>query len=60
MEETLCPGRAEDAEALRRRLLEDVYAGAFSGLGAMLLEEDEIRAAGPEELEHLARRHGIK
>ena len=44
---------------LRQRLLEEVYAGGFSGLGAMLLDEAEIRAAGPEELERIARRYGV-
>ena len=40
-------------------LLDEVYAGAFSGLDAMLSDEAEIRLAGPEELEQLARRYGI-
>ena len=47
-----------DTEALRRELLDEVYAGAFSGLGAMLLDVDEIRNADPEELEEIARRYG--
>ncbi len=42
-------------EELRELLLAEVYAGAFSGLGAMLLDEDQIRNAGVEELEELAR-----
>ena len=37
-------------EELRELLLAEVYAGAFSGLGAMLLDEDRIRNAGAEEL----------
>lgn len=49
----------QDAEALRRRLLEECYAGAAAGLGAMLLDEQEIRRADPEELERIARRFGI-
>ena len=50
-----------DAEALRQALLDELYAGAFSGgLGAMLLDEEEVRQAGPEELEELARRYGLK
>ena len=40
-------------EELRELLLAEVYAGAFSGLGAMLLDEDRIRSAGAEELEEL-------
>ena len=50
---------SREVEALRQRLLEEVYAGGFSGLGAMLLDEAEIRAAGPEELERIARRYGV-
>ena len=42
-------------EELRELLLAEVYAGAFSGLDAMLLDEDRIRNAGAEELEELAR-----
>lgn len=45
---------------LRQKLLDDVYAGAFAGMPAMLLEEDEIRKADDEELEEIARRHGLK
>lgn len=49
----------QDTEALRRQLLEQVYAGAGAGLGAMLLDEDEILRAGPEQLEQLARQYGL-
>lgn len=47
-----------DMEALRRTLLEEAYAGAFSGLGAMILDADEIRSADKDELEEIARRYG--
>lgn len=47
-----------DTESLRKQLLDEAYAGAFSGLGAMLLDEEEIRNADPEELEEIARRYG--
>ena len=50
----------QNAEELRRSLLEEIYAGAASGLGAMLMAEEKIRQAGPEELADLARQHGIK
>ena len=50
-----CGQREED---LRRALLDEVYAGAFSGLPAMLLDEDEIRRADADELEEIARRYG--
>ena len=32
-----------DTEALRQELLDEACAGAFSGLGAMILDVDEIR-----------------
>lgn len=47
-----------DIEALRRELLDEAYAGAFSGFGAMLLDADEIRRADADELEEIARRYG--
>ena len=51
----------QSSEDLRQLLLDDVYAGAFAGgMPAMLLEEDDIRKADDEELEELARRHGLK
>ena len=48
------------AEALRQQLLDEVYAGAFSGLGAMLLDEKTVLEADPGELEGLARRYGLR
>lgn len=50
----------QNTEELRQSLLEEIYADAASGLGAMLLDEEKIRQAGPEELADLARQHGIK
>lgn len=47
-----------DTEALRQKLLDEAYAGALSGLGAMLLDADEIRNADWDELEEIARRTG--
>lgn len=53
--------QGKDTEDLRRELLDDVYAGALSGgMSAMLLEEDAIRSADGEELEEIAKRHGLK
>ena len=49
-----------DTESLRRELMDEAYAGAFSGLGAMILDVDEIRNADAEELEEIARRYGKK
>lgn len=50
----------DDTEALRRELLDEACAGAFSGLGAMILDVDEIRNADADELEKIARRYGKK
>lgn len=48
----------QDTEALRRELLDEAHAGAFSGLGAMILDTDEILNADKDELEEIARRYG--
>lgn len=53
-------GRYNDTENLRRELLDQVYAGAFAGLGAMLLDADEIEKADAEELEEIAQRYGLR
>lgn len=51
----------QNPDDLRQKLLDDVYAGAFSGgMPAMLLEEDKIRNADDGELEEIAKRHGLK
>lgn len=49
---------AYEDEQLRKQLLDDIYAGAFSDLPAMLADEDEIKNAGTEELQCIARRYG--
>lgn len=46
-------------EELRQTLLDEIYAGVFSGMGAMILDEDRIRNAGAKELEELAREYGL-
>ena len=47
-----------DTEALRKELLDEACAGAFSGLGAMILDADEIQNADGSKLEEIARRYG--
>ena len=47
-----------DTEALRKELLDEACAGAFSGLGAMILDADEIQNADESKLEEIARRYG--
>ena len=46
-------------ERLHQELQDEIYAGAFSGMPAMLLDEDEIREADGEELRQIARRYGL-
>ncbi len=47
-----------DTEELRKKLLADVYAGAATGLGAMLLDESRIKNADKEELKQIAKEYG--
>ena len=47
-------------EELRQKLLAELYAGAGAGLGVMLLDEQRVRQGGQEELERIARQHGIE
>ena len=49
-----------DIEALRRKLLDEVYAMALSGLGAAILDEGTIRHADEEELLEIAQQYGIR
>ena len=49
----------QNAEELRQKLLDDIYAGACSGLGAMILDADQVQNADPEELEQLAKQYGF-
>ena len=51
----------EETEQLRCKLLAWVQAGCAAGrLPALLLDEEEIRCAGTEELRALARRYAIR
>ena len=52
--------KKKDPETLRGMLLDDVYAGAFSGMPEMLLDEDKILDADEDELEDLANHYGIR
>lgn len=50
-----------DTEDLRRKLLDDIYAGAFAGgTPAMLLDEEDVRKADEEELKQIASWYGFK
>jgi len=49
-----------EIDELRRKLLDEIYAGAFAGeFPAMLLDEDKILNAGSEELLELAEQYGL-
>ena len=48
-----------ETEALRRRLLDEVYAMASAGMGAALLDESAIRYADAEALVEIAKHYGI-
>ena len=50
----------QNPEELRRQLLDELYACAFSGFPAALSDEDEIKNATPEELERIAWRYGLR
>lgn len=47
-----------DTEELRNFLLDDLYAAAFSGMPAVLSEEDRIREADDGELRRMASYYG--
>ena len=47
-----------EEEALRKKLLDEVYAGAFSGMPAMLSDERRIKNASKEELLEIAKEYG--
>ena len=48
-----------DFDRLRRDLTEDHYAGAFTGMPAMIMEAWDIESASESELLDMARREGI-
>lgn len=48
----------QEMEALRQKLLNEVWAGAAAGLPAMLLDAEAIRRADADELETIARQYG--
>ncbi|USF30690.1 hypothetical protein [Clostridium sp. MD294] len=49
-----------ETEQLRGNILDYIYAGAFSGMSAMILEESEVKNASYEELQTIAERYGIR
>lgn len=48
----------DNIEVLREKLLDEAYADAFAGFGAMILEADNICQADADELEKIARLYG--
>ena len=49
-----------EKENLRDELLDYIYAGAFSGMPSMILEQNRIQDASPEELQKIAKEYGIQ
>jgi hypothetical protein len=49
-----------EIEELRKRLLGEAYAMAFSGMSAAILDVGEIERADADELLEIARRSGVK
>ena len=47
-----------NTEELRQKLIDGCYAGALSGLGAMILDVDDIKNADEQELLKIAKRMG--
>ena len=59
-EDDLIKTNEHSSEHLRKQLLDDVYAKAFSGgIPAILLEDKEIQNADNSEL-GITKRHGLK
>lgn len=48
-----------DNETIRQALLNEIYAGAFAGMPAMLTLEEEVKTADTERLMTLAEQFGI-
>ena len=46
-------------EHLRHIILNELYAGAFAGMSAMLTEAEEVKHADYEELIQIAERYGL-
>lgn len=49
-----------ETEALRRRLINQLEAAYFSGIGAAIIEITDVEQADKEELLRLARQWGVK
>lgn len=48
-----------DIEKTRQALLNEIYAGTFAGMPAMLTLEEEVKTADTERLMALAEQFGI-
>lgn len=48
-----------DIERLRQAILNELYAGAFAGMPAMLVEAEDVKHADYEELIQIAERYGL-
>lgn len=48
-----------DIERLRQIILNELYAGAFAGMPAMLVEVEDVKRADFEELIQIAEQYGL-
>lgn len=48
-----------DTERLHQTILNALYAGAFAGMPAMLMESEDVKRADYEELIQIAERYGL-
>ena len=48
-----------DTERLRQAILNELYAGAFAGMPAMLMEAENVKRANYEELIQIAERYRL-
>ena len=46
-----------ETEELREKILSDIYASAFSGTPATILDENKVKNASKEELEEIAKKY---
>ncbi len=56
----MCEPYNDDAENLRSTILNDIYAGAAAGMGAMLLDEGRVIGADEQELHEIAKQYGYE
>lgn len=56
----MCEPYNNDTENLRSTILNDIYAGAAAGMGAMLLDEGRVIGADERQLHEIAKQYGYE